>query len=79
MIVGVREVRFGGSGWVAQLHVSPRDEGWEGAIHFHGEDPSVSAVRTGGVFRERGVESIRERFEALDSTTVVAFLRSALP
>lgn len=78
VIVGVRELRHDDRGWVAQLLVAPRDGGWEGAIHFHSPD-AATAVRTGGVFRETEVEAIRHRFDALDPSTVTAFLRSALP
>lgn len=79
VIVGVRELRHAGCAWVAQLLVTPRDTGWHGAIHFHRQDGDGSSVRTGHIFREGGVEAIRERFDSLGSSTVAAFLRSALP
>lgn len=78
VVVGVRELRFEGRPWVAQLLVSPVDTLWQGGIQFHGEGHPDS-VRTGCIFREPVVDRIRDRFRDLDETTVAAFLRSALP
>lgn len=78
VVVGVKELSFRGRPWVAQLLVSPVDGLWQGAIQFHG-DGRDDTVRTGCIFRETTVETIRDRFRAFDEITVAAFLRSALP
>lgn len=78
VVVGARQLTFEGRPWVAQLLVSPMDGLWQGAIQFHGDGRS-DTVRTGCIFREEAVETIRDRFRTFDEITVAAFLRSALP
>lgn len=78
VVVAVRHVRHRSKEWVGQLLVQPRDDRWEGAIQFHGDDDG-HAWRTAPIFRERSVTEIRERFRSFDDATLAAFLRSALP
>lgn len=76
--VAVRHFSHQGDAWVAQLQVWPLHERWEGAIEFHTGDGG-STFRTGPVFQEAGVASVRDRFRSFDDPTLCAFLRSSLP
>ncbi|MDH5589905.1 MAG: hypothetical protein OEZ65_06930 [Gemmatimonadota bacterium] len=73
-----RDFRHGGMSWVARLE-SFRDHGaWRAFISFTEVGRPITH-RTGVVFREEDPEALRERFHTFESTTLSAFLRSALP
>lgn len=73
-----REFTAGDLRWTAHLR-SFRDGGaWRGFIAF--EDSSSGRVhRTALIFRESDAEEVSERFSSFEPSTLVAFLRSALP
>ena len=73
-----REIVLGERRWSAHLRSYRDDSGWRGFIAF--EDALTNRVhRTASIFRESRAEDVRERFASFESSTLVAFLRSALP
>jgi hypothetical protein len=75
VMVAIREF---GDGWYAALHLSNRNEGWSGSLHFHRTE-SARSYRTADIFREEDPAEIRSRFLSFDAATLQAFLRSVLP
>lgn len=64
--------------WTAHLRSFSDGDAWRGFIAF--EDSSSARVhRTTLIFREAGADDVCERFSSFESSTLVAFLRSALP
>jgi hypothetical protein len=73
-----REFAHADRRWTAHLRSYRDDTGWCGFIAF--EDPITTRVhRTASIFRETYAEDVRERFASFESSTLVAFLRSAMP
>jgi hypothetical protein len=72
-----REFAHGDRRWTAHLRSYRDESGWRGFIAF--EDPLTTTVhRTASIFRESCAEDVSERFASFESSTLVAFLRSAL-
>jgi len=73
-----RAFAHAGRRWTAHLRSYRDESGWRGFIAF--EDALSTRVhRTASIFRETCAEDVRERFAGFESSTLVAFLRSALP
>ncbi len=74
----VRQLRFEGRPWRANLR-SFRDQGvWRGFISFEAE-PGTRVHRTTAIFCESDLTELRERFLSFTPATLEAFLRSSLP
>ena len=76
--VDVRAVEAEGGRWVASLDVRSDGDLWRGRITFRRPD-HPRGYATAEIFREEGVEAVRDRFLEFDDRTLGAFLRSALP
>jgi len=73
-----RDFAHGDRRWTAHLRSYRDESGWRGFIAF--EDPLTTRVHhTASIFCESRAEDVRERFASFESSTLVAFLRSALP
>jgi hypothetical protein len=76
--VATRELSHEGGAWRAHLRAFRDGSAWRGFIAF--ETGSASRVhRTALIFRESSPADVRERFQSFESSTLSAFLRSALP
>jgi hypothetical protein len=76
--VDVRALDAEGSRWVASLDVRSDGGLWRGRVTFRRPD-DARGYATGEIFREDGVEALRERFLEFDDRTLAALLRSSLP
>jgi len=73
-----RELAHDDRRWTAHLRSFRDGSVWSGFIAFE-ESLTNSVHRTAVIFREPDAESVRERFANFESSTLVSFLRSALP
>jgi hypothetical protein len=67
-----------GERWLAQLRSFRDGDAWRGFISFR-DARSGEVHRTALVFREADPAEVRDRFLSFESSTLEAFLRSALP
>lgn len=73
-----RHLAHGDREWTAHLRSFRDGSVWRGFIAFE-ETHTSSVHRTTVIFREPDAEGVRERFASFESSTLVSFLRSALP
>lgn len=76
--VDVRALDAEGRRWIASLDIRSDGDLWRGRITFRRPD-DPGGFATGEIFREDGVEAVRDRFLEFDDRTLAAFLRSSLP
>lgn len=73
-----RSFSVGSEAWSAHLRSFRDGEAWRGFIAFEGPPPGP-VHRTALIFMEPDPVDLRERFLSFGPTSLVAFLRSALP
>lgn len=78
LTLDVRTLALGSATWRTELRVWHGGGAWRGHLSFGGEGHERS-YRTGEIFRESRLGSLRDRFREFDSRTLEAFLRSAIP
>ena len=64
--------------WTAHLRSYRDGSGWRGFIAFE-DSGTMQMHRTASIFSESRAEDVRDRFVSFESSTLAAFLRSALP